>query len=297
MDYLPAILICLGLLAAVAGGIVLLVAAFRESVGWGLAVLLLPLANIAFVIVRWSKAKLGFLINLAGVAVMAGGVFSSPQIRHAIEETAAAKTNGSISASDAQARLFKAAFNPNAPVATPAPAPVPDLSARIQDHRTRLEQMEGQFAADGLVLTKRYQALGAKRNKLKANDAAGLAAFNAEAAAYQAQNEQRRQAQQTIAMLQQELEALLDQRAREAATGGSGGKKVIVYSSAHCPACQAAKSYLAQKHVPYEERDVNSNAQVRAEFEKLGGHGVPLILVGTQKMEGFNSQALDKLLM
>ena len=216
MDYLPTILLCIGLLVAVGGGIVLLVAAFRESVGWGFVVLLVPLANVVFVIKRWSKAKLGFLISLAGVAVMAGGVFSSPQIRHAIEETADARAKGKLAESDAPARLLKVVLNPNAP-ATPAPAPTPDLSAKIQDHRLRLEQMEGQFAADSPVLTKRYQELEAKRKKLKSNDVAAMTAFNTEAAAYQAQNEQRRQAQRTIATLHQELEAFLDQRAREAA--------------------------------------------------------------------------------
>jgi len=37
-------------------------------------------------------------------------------------------------------------------------------------------------------------------------------------------------------------------------------------------------------------------AAVVAEFKRLGGRGVPLILVGTQKMSGFSEQGLDALL-
>jgi hypothetical protein len=61
-------------LVAVAGGIWLLVVAFKESLVWGLVCLLCPPAPIVFAIMHWEKAKKPFLIELCG-AVLAS-IFS-----------------------------------------------------------------------------------------------------------------------------------------------------------------------------------------------------------------------------
>ena len=69
-----------------------------------------------------------------------------------------------------------------------------------------------------------------------------------------------------------------------------------MFTTATCPACRSAKEYFARKGVPYEERDVNGSPATMQEFQRLGGRGVPLILVGDEKMEGFSAQRLDQLL-
>ena len=53
------------------GGIMVLIAAFRVGILWGLAVLFLPgIVHLIFVIVHWKEAKNGILLQLCGVAVM-----------------------------------------------------------------------------------------------------------------------------------------------------------------------------------------------------------------------------------
>lgn len=68
----------LGWLITIIGGIMFLIAAFRESVWWGLAVLFLPIANFVFLINHWDEAKKAFFVQLGGVglciaAFMIGG--------------------------------------------------------------------------------------------------------------------------------------------------------------------------------------------------------------------------------
>ena len=46
----------------------------------------------------------------------------------------------------------------------------------------------------------------------------------------------------------------------------------------------------------FTEFDIEMNGLAKAEFKRLGGKGVPLILVGDQRMKGFNATRLDKLL-
>lgn len=275
MDPLTIVLVILGLLLAFIGGLVLLVAAFQENVWWGVASLFLPFASLIFVFCHWSRAKVGFGLSMLGTVFLIGAFFhGAPQLRELA--LTRAMLPQSIGGSHVAAK---------------------DATSQIQEKRESLEKLEGQFAQDGLALTKRFEALNARRAALKNDDAAAVSAFNAEAATYQAQNTARKLAKQEIDRTRQELETLLDERARGGAAGGStGAKRVVMYTTATCPACVSAKSYLTKKGVPYEERDVNRSPDARAEFQRLGGRGVPLILVGNEKMEGFSPQRLEQLL-
>ena len=75
-------IILLGIVICVIGGFLFLVAAFRESIWWGLACLFLPIVTLFFLIVHWQNAKTSFFIQLAGFAVMIVGAIVSPQILH-----------------------------------------------------------------------------------------------------------------------------------------------------------------------------------------------------------------------
>ncbi len=71
------LLMGLGVLVFTAGSIWLLVRAFHTSVGWGLAVLLLPIANLVYAITHWKTAKAPFLLFLLGAALIVGALVAS----------------------------------------------------------------------------------------------------------------------------------------------------------------------------------------------------------------------------
>jgi glutaredoxin len=75
-----------------------------------------------------------------------------------------------------------------------------------------------------------------------------------------------------------------------AATAG-----VVMYSAEWCGVCKRAKRYFTEHGVRYDERDIDLNDGHRADFEALGGHGVPLILVGSQRMDGFDAGLFETL--
>ena len=182
-----------GALISITGTLLLLIAAFRRSVVWGLVVLLAPLGNLIFTCKYWTEAKAGFLASIIGAVIALGGFCTIPEV---------------------QASIWKAA---DVHGATPTPAPAPDLTAQIQEHRQRLEGQQAAFAKDGVELTRQYQALEAQRKTLKSADTAAIIKFNEAAAAYQARNATRKQMQQQIETTQRELDALLDTRARNTA--------------------------------------------------------------------------------
>lgn len=68
-----------------------------------------------------------------------------------------------------------------------------------------------------------------------------------------------------------------------------------MYSAAWCGVCKKAKRYFAEQGIDYEEIDVEKSSQGKAAFKKLGGKGVPIILVGDRRMNGFSEAGFEKL--
>ncbi|HET9314166.1 MAG TPA: hypothetical protein VFQ51_01205, partial [Vicinamibacteria bacterium] len=56
-----------GVVLMVIGGLMLLWAAFKESVLWGIGSIIVPFVALVFVVTHWSQAKVGFLVQLLGV--------------------------------------------------------------------------------------------------------------------------------------------------------------------------------------------------------------------------------------
>ena len=77
-----ALIIILGFGIFLFGGLLFLIAAFRESIWWGLACLFLPIVSFFFLIVHWPEAKKPFFLQLIGFAVMVVGAIISPQTLH-----------------------------------------------------------------------------------------------------------------------------------------------------------------------------------------------------------------------
>lgn len=73
------------------------------------------------------------------------------------------------------------------------------------------------------------------------------------------------------------------------------GKKVVMYSTEWCGYCKKAKRYFNMKGITYTEYDVEKNARAKSEYEKMGATGVPVILVGKKRMNGFSEKGFEKL--
>lgn len=85
---------------------------------------------------------------------------------------------------------------------------------------------------------------------------------------------------------------------KDRATGTSSqtGAKVKVYGATWCGYCKRAKAYLQARRTPFEDIDVERSAQGQSEYRALGGRGIPVILVGDQRMDGYRQEALEGML-
>lgn len=73
-------------------------------------------------------------------------------------------------------------------------------------------------------------------------------------------------------------------------------QKVTIYTRPDCGYCKQAKADLGRRGVPYIEQDIERSSQARREFDGMGGRGVPILLVGSQRMDGYSMDGLSELL-
>ena len=74
-------------------------------------------------------------------------------------------------------------------------------------------------------------------------------------------------------------------------------KKVTIYSTPTCVFCHAAKNYFDEHGVKYQEHNVATDLAMRREMvEKSGQMGVPVIIIGSEIIIGFNKPKITQLL-
>lgn len=71
--------------------------------------------------------------------------------------------------------------------------------------------------------------------------------------------------------------------------------KIIMYSATWCGVCKTAKKYFKNQGIPFQEYDVENSAKGRKDFKRLRGRGVPIILIGKQRMDGFDRSYFERL--
>ncbi|PVV12536.1 MAG: hypothetical protein B6D77_05440 [gamma proteobacterium symbiont of Ctena orbiculata] len=76
---------------------------------------------------------------------------------------------------------------------------------------------------------------------------------------------------------------------------GSGREKVVMYSTKRCGYCKQARQYFKRKAIPYVEYDVETSQKGRRDYKKLGGRGVPIILVGERRLNGFSKAGFRRI--
>lgn len=80
------------------------------------------------------------------------------------------------------------------------------------------------------------------------------------------------------------------------AGGERFAQRVVVLSTAWCGVCRQARTWLTQKGVAFTEYDVERTDTGKAEYRRLNGRGVPIILVGDMRMDGFSAARLEAML-
>ncbi len=78
---------------------------------------------------------------------------------------------------------------------------------------------------------------------------------------------------------------------------GDTEKVVVVYGTSWCGHCKNARAYLTSHNIDFTDYDIDTSDIGKQKFTALNGHGVPLIYVGTQRIEGFKKAQLETALI
>ncbi|MFW2440205.1 MAG: glutaredoxin domain-containing protein [Arenicellales bacterium] len=80
-----------------------------------------------------------------------------------------------------------------------------------------------------------------------------------------------------------------------ALTGEAAAKDVVIYTTTWCGYCKRAKSYFEEQGIAYNEYDIEKDPQGKRDYARMRGSGVPIILVGDQRMDGFDKTRFHRL--
>lgn len=71
-------------------------------------------------------------------------------------------------------------------------------------------------------------------------------------------------------------------------------KKVTIYTSNTCPHCKAAKKYLKENNIDFEEKNVDEDRSAIDYLVEKGHRGVPVINIDGEDIVGFNKEVVDE---
>ena len=75
----------------------------------------------------------------------------------------------------------------------------------------------------------------------------------------------------------------------------SGNKKVVMYSTTWCGVCVKAKKYFKENKIAFSQYDVETSSKGKRDYKKLDGRGVPIILVGDNRLNGFSAGRFEQI--
>lgn len=77
----------------------------------------------------------------------------------------------------------------------------------------------------------------------------------------------------------------------------TGAENVVLYSTQWCGYCAKTRKFFAKNHIAYKELDVETSAQGRADYQRLGANGVPIIVVnGSTVIRGYDPESINEAL-
>ncbi|AWF80691.1 NrdH-redoxin [Microbulbifer sp. A4B17] len=65
--------------------------------------------------------------------------------------------------------------------------------------------------------------------------------------------------------------------------------QVILYATKWCGYCKKARNLMRKNNIDFVEYDIEASKEARAQYDQLGGKGVPLLLINGELIHGYNA--------
>ena len=87
----------------------------------------------------------------------------------------------------------------------------------------------------------------------------------------------------------------VDLEMAENSSAPGNSKQVVMYTATWCGICKNAKRYFRKHKISFQEYDIENSKKGRRDFKKLKARGVPVILVGKKRLNGFDPKKFEAL--
>jgi|GEM_PF-236075 len=68
--------------------------------------------------------------------------------------------------------------------------------------------------------------------------------------------------------------------------------KVLLYATDWCPYCEKTRALLQQRQIAYHEVNIETSAEAQAQYQRLAGKGVPVLLIAGEVVRGYNEKRI-----
>lgn len=75
----------------------------------------------------------------------------------------------------------------------------------------------------------------------------------------------------------------------------SSSQRVVMYATSWCPYCEKARKYFKANKISYTEYDIENDTNAKIRYDSIGGKGVPVILVGKRRLNGFSESGFKRI--
>jgi glutaredoxin len=73
-------------------------------------------------------------------------------------------------------------------------------------------------------------------------------------------------------------------------------KKIVIFTSPSCKWCKVAKDYFKQKGYKFKTIDISKDKDAQYDCLAHGCRGVPVVLIGSRWICGFDKKSIEKAL-
>lgn len=71
---------------------------------------------------------------------------------------------------------------------------------------------------------------------------------------------------------------------------------VVLYATDWCGYCKKTREFFKQHNIAYVEYDIEKSQEGKAQYDKLRGSGIPLVVIRGEVLRGYDPNTMKKLL-
>lgn len=72
-----------------------------------------------------------------------------------------------------------------------------------------------------------------------------------------------------------------------------GQPEIVLFARTDCGYCKQVKAFLRAKQMCYTTKITNKDSNALAEFRRIKGKGVPLLIIGTERSDGYDQEWME----